>query len=246
MVVVLKIGGSILGSAERSWVSELEALLAEGHRVIVVHGGGNRISRQLEQLGEPVEFIAGQRVTSPVALDTVVSVLCGVVNTELVAGLNERHIRAVGLSGVDGAMVVGHPSRLELGRVGTIDQVRPELLEVLLAKRMVPVLAPIIADRSGGFLNANGDFVAAAVAAALTADLLVFFTDSGGVRAEAANPDSMVARLKSDIARQWLKQGTATAGMIPKLEAGLMALAGGVARVRVGSCLNDRGTELVL
>ncbi|MBX5467899.1 MAG: acetylglutamate kinase [Firmicutes bacterium] len=245
MLAVFKVGGSILAEAGQLWQEELEAWLREGRRAVVVHGGGAKVSAALERLGEPVEFLDGQRVTSPEALETVVAVLRGVVNLELVATLQARGVRAVGLSGVDGGSLTGAIRDPRLGRVGEVVAADPALWHQLLAFGMLPVIAPLIGDGRGGALNANGDLVAAAVAAALKADLLVFYTDSGGVRADPNDPATLVEVLDAPTARAWMAEGRARGGMVPKLEAALGALAGGVPEVRIGAWRRTPHTRVV-
>lgn len=243
----MKVGGSVLHDertgCEADWVKDLRGLRRDGGQTIVVHGGGRMVSQQLAALGEPVEFIGGQRVTTPQALKTVVQVLRGLVNAEMVADLNQRGIPAVGLSGVDHGLITGEVTNPALGRVGQVRQVASGWLEVVLAAERVPVVAPIVGDGRGGMLNANGDFVAAALAGAVHAQQLVFYTDSGGVRANPHDPASRVDTLSAADARQWIVQGRAQAGMIPKLEAALAALAQGVKVVRIGTA--DSGTRVV-
>ncbi|CAB1129799.1 Acetylglutamate kinase [Candidatus Hydrogenisulfobacillus filiaventi] len=244
MLVVVKVGGSVLGGAD-PWLEEVEAAVRSGQSVVVVHGGGAAISRAQARLQEPVRFVRGQRVTSPAALEVVVEVLSGRVNTALVAALEARGVPAVGLNGADDGLLEADPVP-ELGHVGRITGGRARLLQALLHLGLVPVVAPLALDRSrpGQVLNCNGDWAAAHVAALAGADALVFYTDSGGVRSDPEDPASVVERLDAATARRWMEEGRAHTGMVPKLEAALFALEAGVGTVRVGRLSAAAGTTI--
>lgn len=247
MRVVLKVGGSVLAGHDSSpWFEELIQLQKSGHQCSVVHGGGATISSALSQIGEPVQFIEGQRVTTENGLTTVVRVLAGEVNKTLVSALAQRKIRAVGLSGVDGHLIEAKPAGSGLGRVGNISKVEPQLLDTLWQGGYTPVIAPVAADGKGGLLNCNGDFVAAAVASALLADILVFYTDSGGLREHPEDSTTVVDQVRLEEIDGWIDSGRASGGMVPKLRAARNALTSGVGRVRIGAIYDQFGpsTEL--
>lgn len=245
MLAVFKVGGSVLEDGASAWLEEAKAWLASQGSLVLVHGGGQKISAALKRLGEPVEFIGGQRVTTPAALETVVAVLRGVVNAELVAALVARGWPALGLSGLDGGLLQGTVANPHLGRVGAVQRVRPEVLLHVLDGGYLPVVAPLAGDGEGGVLNVNGDLAAAAIAQALRADLLVFYTDTGGVRWAVDDPDSIVEQLTDEQVRDWIAVGRAQAGMVPKLEAALTALEGGVAAVQIGAWRRPPYTRIV-
>lgn len=242
---VMKIGGSTFDlEGPPVWEDELRERVGVGDQVVLVHGGGAIISRELARLGEAVEFIDGQRVTSPTAMEVVAGVLRGRVNAELVAYLGTHGLDAVGLSGVDGQMMAGDLRDPRLGRVGRVTRVDPRLIETIWAFGAIPVVAPLAFDARGELLNVNGDTAAGAIAAAVGADWLVYYTDSGGVRREASDPATRVARLRAAEAESWIREGRAQAGMIPKLESGLAALRAGVRRVVIGALAPGQGTDL--
>ncbi|MDA8195211.1 MAG: acetylglutamate kinase [Thermaerobacter sp.] len=243
MRVVLKIGGSVLGALGTSatWLQELHRLLDEGHQCLLVHGGGAVISQTLAAVGEPVQFVDGQRVTTAAGLVAVVRVLCGEVNKDLVAWLTAERIAAVGISGADGSLLTAVPFSAELDRVGRIVAVDATLLKTLWQAGFVPVVAPVAADGAGGLLNCNGDYAAAEVAGGVEAHALVFYTDSGGLRQVAADAGTIAPRVARAEIGQWIDSGRASAGMIPKLRAAARALESGVGRVRIGTFFDQAG-----
>ncbi|WP_053960803.1 acetylglutamate kinase [Sulfobacillus thermosulfidooxidans] len=244
MRVVIKVGGSVLsdGPGNSPWMREIQAFVAEGHHLVVVHGGGPAISESLRQTQTPVQFYQGQRITTPEVLGHVIRILRGEMNALLVHALNRQGITAIGLSGMDGAfMVARHLPPKELGYVGYISHVKTDLLERLWSLGYVPVIAPLAPNESHTeILNCNGDGVAEAVARHLGADLLVFYTDRGGLRTSPAPDASIVDHLSQDEISFWIEQGKATEGMIPKLQAAQRALQGGVKQVLIGAFYDDR------
>lgn len=248
MTTVVKLGGRVQDDAQ------LPAALAafvrgRGGDVVVVHGGGDAISALQRRLGLEPRFVGGRRVTTAEDLEVVRMVLSGTANKRLVSALLSHDVRAVGISGEDAALVVARPGDAAFGRVGVDAEVDPRLLHHLLAGGYVPVVSPLARDVRGGYgdaLNVNGDDAAAALAAALGADELLFLADVPGVLDASGAP---IRTLPLAAARALVASGTAAGGMAAKLEAAAQALAGGVARVRIGAldALRDasRGTHLV-
>ena len=186
-VVVVKIGGTTL--AEQQQVLGEVAQVARTRPIVLVHGGGKRISEWLERLGVQSRFVNGLRVTDPAALEVAAAVLRGVVNSELVAALRDAGCDAVGLSGVDGGLLIGH--RLpDVGLVATVTGVRRDLLDQLMVGGQVPVVAPLARDEEGVVCNVNADDAAAGLAAGLGARQLVLMTDVDGVRGDGRPPSS--------------------------------------------------------
>jgi acetylglutamate kinase len=226
--IVVKIGGSTLGQHDTS-LDDIATLRAEGRSFVVVHGGGATISEWLDRHGVESRFVRGLRATDERALEVVVAVLAGLVNTQLVAQLEARGARAIGLSGADGAILRARRYDPELGFVGEIDAVDAEALRAA-AGDAVAVLAPIAVEVAGErvtsqLLNVNADTVAGAVAAALGAETLVFLTDVPGVLDTSG---AVLPALSAPSARELLAAGTVTGGMIPKIEAGVRASGAGV------------------
>ena len=218
-IAVVKLGGTTL--AEQRQVLAEVAAVARKRPVVLVHGGGKRMSEWLERLGIESRFENGLRVTDPAALEVAAAVLRGVVNSELVAALRDAGCDAVGLSGVDGGLLIGR--RLpDVGLVATITGVRRDLLDSLLVTGQVPVVAPLARDEQGVVCNVNADDAAAGLAAGLGARQLVLMTDVDGVRdASGKKLDSLTATQ----AEAMIADGTISGGMVPKVMAALSALA---------------------
>lgn len=227
-VTVVKIGGSTLGANDTS-LEDLAALWREGERLVVVHGGGAILSEWLRVHGVESRFVRGLRVTDRAAIDVAVAVFAGVVNTELVARLDSLGARALGLSGVDGAIIRAERFDPELGYVGRVRAVDRAQIETLLDAGYLPVIASLAVEVQGEQLlaqplNVNADTVAGDVAAALEAERLVFLTDVPGVLDARGE---VVRRLSRGTALELIESGVAQGGMIPKLEAALVAAAAG-------------------
>ena len=228
-ITVVKVGGSTLGQHDTS-LDDIAALHAAGHPLVVVHGGGATISEWLELHGVESRFVRGLRVTDERALDVVVAVLAGLVNKRLVAELLGRGALAFGISGAEGALLRARRYDPELGFVGELVHVDAGALHGVAAGGAVAVLAPIAVEVEGQavrsqLLNVNADTVAGEVAAALEAERLVFLTDVPGV---LDGDGEVLPELTAAQARDLLESGTATGGMIPKLEAALVAAAASV------------------
>lgn len=218
-IVVVKLGGTTLAD-QRQVLAEV-AKVARKRPVILVHGGGKRMTEWLERLGVTTRFVNGLRVTDPAALEVAAAVLRGVVNSELVAALRDAGCDAVGLSGVDGGLLIGQRIP-DVGLVATVVGVRRDLLDSLMVGGQVPVVAPLARDEEGVVCNVNADDAAAGLAAGMGARQLVLLTDVDGIRdASGSKLDSItVAQAESLIA-----DGTIRGGMVPKVKAALAAVA---------------------
>lgn len=236
MTTVVKFGGSSLSDLDA-----LAAFLQGATATVLVHGGGPEIQKQLDRAGLPSEFRDGLRVTSPESMEVVEMVLAGRVNKRIVAYLQQQGVPAAGLSGADGKTLQAELYRDGAwGRVGEIAQVDTGLLQVLLQGGYLPVLSPVGLGPDFGPLNINADSAAAAVAGALWAERLVFFTDVPGLRDEQGRT---VAEIGPPGLAHMIEAGVITGGMIPKIEAALEALARGVGEVVIRS-LGSPGTTL--
>jgi len=231
---VVKVGGTLLEMEEcrRRLVRELAE--AAGHRVrlVVVHGGGKRMTQYLTERGVESCFLGGLRVTTAEALDAVVKVVAGSVNHELVAAFVEAGARAVGLSGVDASLVEAEPMEEALGAVGRPVRANAELLELLTGRGYLPVVACVAGDRQGRIYNVNADQMAAACAGGFAADRLLFLTDVAGVLDAEGRPLEVLTAARC---RELVAAGVASGGMQAKLNAALEALRLGVAEVDIAA-----------
>ena len=218
-VLVVKLGGTTI--ADQAQVLAEVATIARRRPVVLVHGGGRRISEWLDRLGVPSTFEGGLRVTDAKSLEVAAAVLRGVVNSELVAGLRDLGVDAVGLSGVDGGMLVAErvPG---MGLVAHVVGLRRDLLDALLVADQVPVVAPLARDEEGIVCNVNADDVAAGIAAGLGARQLVLLTDVDGVRDSDGH---RLDTLTPGEAETLIDRGVIAGGMVPKVRAALGALA---------------------
>jgi acetylglutamate kinase len=239
-VVVVKYGGNAMVDDElkRAFAQDMVFLRLAGVHPVVVHGGGPQITSMLDRLGIPGEFKAGLRVTNAETMDVVRMVLTGQVSRELVALINAHGPYAVGISGEDahlftarrrGAVVDGQ--EVDLGQVGDIATVNPEaVLDIVRAGR-IPVVSTVAADVDGVTHNVNADTAAGALAVALNAEKLVVLTDVEGLYADWPDRSSLLHQVAADRLETMLP--TLASGMIPKMEACLRAVRGGVSRAHV-------------
>ncbi len=235
--IVVKIGGSTLGSEDTS-LDDVAALARDGRHPVVVHGGGALITEWLDRMGVDSEFVEGLRATTAEALDVVIAVLRGVVNTRLVAELERRGARAVGVSGLDAGTL--HAKRYDerLGYVGRVTRVDPAYLEALLAAGTVPVVAPIALEPPAQPLNVNADAAAGEIARALHAERLIFLTDVDGVIDARGE---LMPLLDAERVSELREAGVLSGGMLPKVDASLRAAEGGV----IASIANGRVSDTV-
>lgn len=239
-VVVVKYGGNAMidEGLKAAFAEDIVFLRMVGVRPVVVHGGGPQISQMLGRLGIPSEFRGGLRVTTPEAMDVVRMVLMGQVNRELVGLLNAHGSLAVGLSGEDAGLLTAERKGIEvdghevdLGLVGEVTQVRPESVLDLIDAGRIPVIATVAPDEDGQVHNVNADTAAGALAAALGAERLVVLTDVPGLYADWPQSTQVIHQITVPELEALLP--SLTAGMIPKMEACLTAVRGGVPKATV-------------
>lgn len=236
--VVIKYGGSVMaeGPAAQSILSDIALMRTVGIQPILVHGGGPEINQTLQQLGKQPQFISGLRVTDDDTMAVVDMVLVGQVNKRIVAQLQMLGVPAVGVCGKDSHLLHVQKKQHEgpdLGWVGSVQQVNPKLIHVLLESGMIPVIASVGMDGQGQSYNINADEVAVAIAQAMQAEKLVYLTDVPGVLADARNPESVFSTLSVDEAEQAILDGRITGGMIPKVQSAIRTICQGVKSVHI-------------
>jgi len=225
-IVVVKLGGATLGSHDTA-IEDIVELQQQGKSLVVVHGGGKLITEWLSKQGISSRFVQGERVTDQATLEVVISVLAGLVNKEIVAAINSLGGQAVGISGIDGALIKGRIGDKEKGYVGTVTKVNTTLLETLLESAFIPVVAPVGLNslkktaNTTPTLNFNADFVAGEIATATAAERLVFLTDVAGICEQSGK---LLPQLSRSEAEALVASGVASGGMIPKVKACLKAL----------------------
>jgi acetylglutamate kinase len=233
-VIVVKFGGAAMDRAglSASFAEDVALLQSAGITPVVVHGGGPQVTQVSERLGIETTFIDGVRVTDAATLDVATMVLAGKLNTEVVASLTAGGVSAVGLSGVDGGLLVARRQTVpDLGFVGEVVHVNVAVIRTLAAERFVPVVASIAVDERGQAYNVNADVVAGELAVALSAEKLVFLNDVPGVIGPTGD---LLSELSAAQCLDLLAaDGVVSGGMIPKLESAVRALTAGVGRVHL-------------
>lgn len=239
-VVVIKYGGNAMTSPElqQAFAEDIMFLRYAGLRPVVVHGGGPQITEHLARLGIESEFRGGLRVTTPEAMAVVRMVLVGQVNGDIVNLINRHGPVAVGLSGEDGglltaerrpAIVNGEP--VDIGQVGDVSIVDPSTVNALLDAGRIPVIATVARGTDGLTYNVNADTAAAAIAIGVGAEKLVMLTDVEGLYADWPASTDVISQISADDLATLLPQ--LSSGMVPKMEACLRAVRGGVPRAHV-------------
>ena len=244
--IVVKYGGNAMldDSLKQAVAQDIADLSRDGVRLVIVHGGGPEITGLLKAMNKKSEFIAGLRVTDAETATLAQMALVGKTNPELVNFINRAGVRAVGLNGKDANLFdvrrhlatvyeEGVAQQVDIGFVGEVASVRPELLNTLLSAGYVPVIAPIGADGEGQTYNINADTAAAAVAAQLQADVFLLLTDVEGVFRDYHDKSSLIGELSFDEATEMIRNGVVDGGMIPKLQACMGALEKGARLARV-------------
>lgn len=239
-ITVVKIGGNVIDdpAALKAFLGEFAAI--EGPKILV-HGGGKLATRMAERLELKVQMVDGRRITDKGTLDVVTMVYAGLVNKQIVAGLQAAGCNAIGLSGADGNAVTARrraPQPIDYGFVGDIERVDSELLRRLLEGGLVPVFSAIMHDGRGTLLNCNADSVASAVAlgaAAVAPTDLVFCFEKAGVLRDPDDEASVIPEITAASYPPLKADGTVSKGMIPKIENALKAVGQGVRSVTIRS-----------
>ena len=241
---VVKFSGKVTEDRDRliSLAEELALMHQVGIRLCVVHGGGKQLSELAALMGVEQTIIEGRRVTDDATLEMAKRIFAGKINTDILAALRHRSVEAVGLSGVDGNIVhaerrppreimnreTGASEQVDFGHVGDILEINARLLNVLLDQGYLPVVSSLGADAEGKVFNINADTIAAEIAIQLQAEKLVLLSDVEGIYVDDGKPETKLSRLTADEAEALIQQGTATGGMIPKLQSIVELLRRGV------------------
>jgi acetylglutamate kinase len=231
--VVIKYGGHAMtdDALREAFAEDVVFLKLAGIKPVIVHGGGPQITDMLSRLDVPSEFVDGRRVTTPEVMDVVRMVLIGQVQRELVSLINAHGPYSVGVSGEDAHLLTAEARSEALGLVGDITEVRPEFVHTLLEDDLIPVVSTVSRSEDGRTYNVNADSAAAALAVALGAVKLVVLTDVAGLYRDWPTCEDFVSHITPDELRALLP--ALDTGMLPKMEACLTALDGGVIRAHV-------------
>lgn len=264
---VIKYGGAaqVKEELKATFASDIVLLNLIGIKTVIVHGGGPKISDTMKRMGKEPVFVHGQRITDEETMDIVEMVLGGLINKEIVALINSHGGKAVGLSGKDGGLILAKKKLLrksggkddesiDIGLVGEVEHVSPEILNALDREGFIPVISPIGAGSDGETFNVNADDVAASVAASLKAEKFILLTDVAGINDKKGE---IIATVRKKEIKKLIDDDVVSGGMLPKVQACKRALDGGVSKAhivdgRVPHCLlleifTDQGigTEIV-
>ena len=244
--VVIKYGGNAMVSdvLKENVMRDVALMKYVGIRPVIVHGGGPEITGFLKKVGKESSFVAGLRVTDEETVEIAEMVLDGKINSEIVNLLNQRGVRAVGLSGKDAGLIRARKKmatvyendtahEVDIGFVGAVETIDVSVIEDLLDHGYVPVIAPIGVGMDGESYNINADYVAAEIAGALAAEKLLLLTDIEGIYKDFNDKSSFLSTIHLQEARNYIRDGIISGGMIPKVEACLTALERGAAKTHV-------------
>lgn len=234
--ILIKLGGSVMedDALLKNVFDDIALMNTLGARIVIVHGGGKKISAELKARGIDSKFINGYRVTDEASVDTVEMVLSGTVNKKIVQALIDDNINAVGLSGKDAGIITAEKKHIpegDIGYAGEITAVNPAVISLLLDNGYLPVISPVSADKNGHTLNINADDAALSIAEALFVDTLVFITDVDGILLDVHNNKTAVDYLELKQAEDLLEKGFIGGGMLPKLKSCIKSIKNGVNEV---------------
>ena len=245
--IVVKYGGNAMINEElkQKVMEDISLLKYVGVRPVIVHGGGPDITSFLKKVGKQSDFVSGLRVTDEETVEIAEMVLDGKVNSDVVNMLNCRGVRAVGLSGKDAGMIKarkkmatvyngdGNTEKVDIGYVGEVESIDISIVQDLLERDYIPVIAPIGVGQDGESYNINADYVAAEIAGALHAEKLLLLTDIDGVYKDFEDKDSFISTLTVAEAKEYIKDGIISGGMIPMIAACLKSIEAGTNKVHI-------------
>lgn len=242
-VVVVKIGGSIMDDelALSTILNDIVFMNYVGMQPVLVHGGGKAINQAMEAAGLQPQMVMGRRYTDERTLAIAEHVLCNQINRFIVNFIQSQGCEAMGLHSLSSVVLFAEKTyfqtpdgrRVDLGYVGEVTSVNARLLQLLVQADSIPCIATIGRDTSGGKLNINADTAAGAVAASMKAEKLVVVSDTHGIRKDVSDPESRISHLTVGQIDGMVKEGTITSGMLPKVEACVTALRGGVNKAHI-------------
>ena len=243
--VVVKYGGSVASEDLANFVRDLILMKYVGIKPVVVHGGGPQIQEHLDSLGIKSDFLAGLRVTDERVMEVVEMVLVGKINQQIITSINKHQMETVGLSGKEGKLIkakkfdlqkfaaehkIDIPEDSDLGYVGEVQEINPEIVKVLESKDVIPIIAPIGAGEDGTTYNINADHAAGKIAGALRAAKLILLTNVDGI---LDKEEKLISSVTKKQAAKLIRNGTINSGMIPKVMCALEALEEGVEKVHI-------------
>jgi len=245
--VVIKYGGHAMVNEELKKAVLTDAVLMKyvGMNPVIVHGGGPEITGMLKRLGIESSFLGGLRVTDAETMEIAQMVLVGKINKDIVGMINDIGGNSVGLSGKDGNLLVadkklqlvrnpdGSEEMVDIGLVGEVRQVNPDIVNTVLREGYIPVVAPVAVGEGGNSYNVNADIAAGSLAVALKADKLIILTDVEGIFADRNDKNSLLSRVTMQEVPRLIEKGIIDGGMIPKVECCTCALRGGVGTTHI-------------
>ena len=246
-IMVIKVGGHAMVDPKimEDIVKDVVLLRYVGIHPIIVHGGGPEITQKMETMGKKSEFVAGLRITDDETLEIARMVLVGNINTRIVSLIGLNGGKGLGLSGKDGKLIMarkkalqrityeGKEHEVDLGWVGDVEFINPEILMMASEKGYIPVVAPIAVDEKGNSLNINADTVAGDIAVAMRAKKLILMTDVPGVLQKTGDESSRISRIQIDTIDDLIREGIISGGMIPKIRSAAHGVKRGVEKVHI-------------
>lgn len=242
-IVVVKLGGSVLDEPQlqKKLLTDVVFMATVGIRPILVHGGGKAITKAMDESGLEPQWVNGRRYTDEHTMAIVEHTLIHNINASICETIKQLGCDAMGLHSLSSCVLFAEPLRMtdsqgrkiDLGLVGDVKTVNSQLLKTLCASETIPVIAPVAIDRGGGKLNVNADSAAGKVAAAVEAEKFVSVSDTNGILKDVNDPESGVSSATEDQIKQMIESGIITEGMLPKVEACLIALDGGVKKAHI-------------
>ncbi|WP_028307092.1 acetylglutamate kinase [Desulfitibacter alkalitolerans] len=245
--IVIKFGGHAMVNEELKQAVAKDCVLMKyvGMNPVIVHGGGPEISSLLNKLGKKSTFVNGLRITDAETMEVVEMVLVGKVNKSVVSSITRSGGKALGFSGKDGQLIEAVPHMVtsknskgetithDLGFVGEVKKINPDIIKSVIEQSYIPVVAPIGVDDNGQSYNINADYVAGEMAKALGADKMILLTDVKGILKDRNDENSLISVLKVGEVPNLIEKGVISEGMIPKIQCCIQALKGGVKKTHI-------------